>query len=81
MAIKNVLDQFFRITILVNRGYVPKAKIKPETRMKGQVMSTESNPCINMINSLQSLIHFSLRLLIFQIMIIVLLHYLNLSKC
>ncbi|XP_062845048.1 surfeit locus protein 1 [Trichomycterus rosablanca] len=25
------------ITILVNRGYVPKNKIKPETRMKGQV--------------------------------------------
>lgn len=27
----------FRITILVNRGYVPKNKIRPETRMKGQV--------------------------------------------
>ncbi|XP_003965342.2 surfeit locus protein 1 [Takifugu rubripes] len=25
------------ITILVNRGYVPKKKIRPETRMKGQV--------------------------------------------
>ncbi|XP_061554862.1 surfeit locus protein 1 isoform X1 [Phycodurus eques] len=25
------------ITILVNRGYVPKQKIKPESRMKGQV--------------------------------------------
>lgn len=25
------------ITILVNRGYVPKLKIRPETRMKGQV--------------------------------------------
>ncbi|XP_060769367.1 surfeit locus protein 1 [Neoarius graeffei] len=25
------------ITILVNRGYVPKNKIRPETRMKGQV--------------------------------------------
>lgn len=25
------------ITILVNRGYVPRQKIKPETRMKGQV--------------------------------------------
>ncbi|XP_048876715.1 surfeit locus protein 1 [Brienomyrus brachyistius] len=25
------------ITILVNRGYVPKKKVKPETRMKGQV--------------------------------------------
>nr|XP_046230614.1 surfeit locus protein 1 [Scatophagus argus] len=25
------------ITILVNRGYVPKQKIRPETRMKGQV--------------------------------------------
>ncbi|XP_013862045.1 surfeit locus protein 1 [Austrofundulus limnaeus] len=25
------------ITILVNRGYVPKTKIRPETRMKGQV--------------------------------------------
>lgn len=28
---------FHRITILVNRGYVPRKKIKPETRMKGQV--------------------------------------------
>lgn len=28
---------FLRITILVNRGYVPKNKIRPETRMKGQV--------------------------------------------
>lgn len=27
----------FSITILVNRGYVPKQKIRPETRMKGQV--------------------------------------------
>lgn len=25
------------ITILINRGYVPRQKIKPETRMKGQV--------------------------------------------
>ncbi|XP_041826766.1 surfeit locus protein 1 [Melanotaenia boesemani] len=25
------------ITILVNRGYVPKQKVRPETRMKGQV--------------------------------------------
>jgi len=25
------------VTILVNRGYVPKQKIRPETRMKGQV--------------------------------------------
>uniref|UniRef100_A0A668AXN4 SURF1-like protein n=1 Tax=Myripristis murdjan TaxID=586833 RepID=A0A668AXN4_9TELE len=29
------------ITILVNRGYVPKQKIKPETRMKGQVNTSE----------------------------------------
>ncbi|KAJ3604832.1 hypothetical protein NHX12_026884 [Muraenolepis orangiensis] len=27
------------ITILVNRGYVPKNKLKPETRMKGQAES------------------------------------------
>lgn len=27
------------VTILVNRGYVPKQKIRPETRMKGQVES------------------------------------------
>ncbi|XP_056601926.1 surfeit locus protein 1 [Triplophysa dalaica] len=37
----NVITPFyctdFGITILVNRGYVPKNKIKPETRMKGQV--------------------------------------------
>lgn len=26
-----------RIKILVNRGYVPKQRIRPETRMKGQV--------------------------------------------
>lgn len=25
------------VTILVNRGYVPKAKVRPETRLKGQV--------------------------------------------
>ncbi|CAM4541638.1 hypothetical protein PO909_025948 [Leuciscus waleckii] len=37
----NVITPFYctdlGITILVNRGYVPKAKIRPETRMKGQV--------------------------------------------
>ncbi|KAI7813343.1 putative protein similar to vertebrate surfeit 1 SURF1, partial [Triplophysa rosa] len=37
----NVITPFYctdlGITILVNRGYVPKNKIKPETRMKGQV--------------------------------------------
>ncbi|KAM9840902.1 surfeit locus protein 1 [Aulostomus maculatus] len=37
----NVITPFyctdFGITILVNRGYVSKQKIKPETRMKGQV--------------------------------------------
>lgn len=36
----NVVTPFFctdlGITILVNRGYVPKNKIRPETRMKGQ---------------------------------------------
>lgn len=26
------------VTILVNRGYVPRQKIRPETRMKGQVI-------------------------------------------
>jgi len=26
-----------RVTILVNRGFVPKKKLKPETRLKGQV--------------------------------------------
>ncbi|KAI3362177.1 hypothetical protein L3Q82_012497, partial [Scortum barcoo] len=37
----NVITPFYctdlGITILVNRGYVPRQKIKPETRMKGQV--------------------------------------------
>ncbi|XP_029504415.1 surfeit locus protein 1 [Oncorhynchus nerka] len=37
----NVVTPFYcsdlGITILVNRGYVPRKKIKPETRMKGQV--------------------------------------------
>uniref|UniRef100_A0A3P8Z7H8 SURF1-like protein n=1 Tax=Esox lucius TaxID=8010 RepID=A0A3P8Z7H8_ESOLU len=37
----NVITPFYctdlGIKILVNRGYVPKTKIKPETRMKGQV--------------------------------------------
>lgn len=37
----NVITPFYctdlGITILVNRGYVPKNKIKPETRVKGQV--------------------------------------------
>ncbi|XP_051538898.1 surfeit locus protein 1-like [Myxocyprinus asiaticus] len=37
----NVITPFYctdlGITILVNRGYVPKDKIRPETRMKGQV--------------------------------------------
>uniref|UniRef100_A0A3P8WAR9 SURF1-like protein n=1 Tax=Cynoglossus semilaevis TaxID=244447 RepID=A0A3P8WAR9_CYNSE len=37
----NVITPFYctdlGITILVNRGYVPKQKIRPETRMKGQV--------------------------------------------
>ncbi|KAI4875552.1 hypothetical protein NFI96_032514, partial [Prochilodus magdalenae] len=37
----NVITPFYctdlGITILVNRGYVPKNKIRPETRMKGQV--------------------------------------------
>lgn len=37
----NVITPFYctdlGITILVNRGYVPKRKIRPETRMKGQV--------------------------------------------
>ncbi|XP_076014815.1 surfeit locus protein 1 isoform X2 [Genypterus blacodes] len=36
----NVITPFYcsdlGITILVNRGYVPKQKIRPETRMKGQ---------------------------------------------
>lgn len=27
----------FRVTILVNRGFVPKKKVNPETRQKGQV--------------------------------------------
>ncbi|KAK0141314.1 Surfeit locus protein 1 [Merluccius polli] len=39
----NVITPFYctdlGITILVNRGYVPKNKIKPETRMKGQAES------------------------------------------
>ncbi len=25
------------VTILVNRGFVPKKKLKPETRLKGQI--------------------------------------------
>ncbi|KAL4617421.1 surfeit locus protein 1 isoform X1 [Arapaima gigas] len=37
----NIITPFYctdlGITILVNRGYVPKTKIKPETRMKGQI--------------------------------------------
>lgn len=37
----NVITPFYctdlGISILVNRGYVPKSKIRPETRMKGQV--------------------------------------------
>uniref|UniRef100_A0A672RSZ4 SURF1-like protein n=1 Tax=Sinocyclocheilus grahami TaxID=75366 RepID=A0A672RSZ4_SINGR len=37
----NVIKPFYctdlGITILVNRGYVPKDKIRPETRIKGQV--------------------------------------------
>ncbi|CAK6973644.1 surfeit locus protein 1 [Scomber scombrus] len=37
----NVITPFYctdlGITILVNRGYVPRQKIRPETRMKGQV--------------------------------------------
>ncbi|XP_073697313.1 surfeit locus protein 1 [Garra rufa] len=37
----NVITPFYctdlGITILVNRGYVPKSKIRPETRTKGQV--------------------------------------------
>ncbi|CAJ1070192.1 surfeit locus protein 1 [Xyrichtys novacula] len=37
----NVITPFYctdlGITILVNRGYVPKQKIRPETRLKGQV--------------------------------------------
>lgn len=28
----------FRVTILVNRGFVPKKKVNPETRQKGQVL-------------------------------------------
>ncbi|CAB1332482.1 unnamed protein product [Coregonus sp. 'balchen'] len=40
----NVVTPFYctdlGITILVNRGYVPRKKIKPETRMKGQVNVT-----------------------------------------
>uniref|UniRef100_A0A672LUM3 SURF1-like protein n=1 Tax=Sinocyclocheilus grahami TaxID=75366 RepID=A0A672LUM3_SINGR len=38
----NVITPFYcsdlGITILVNRGFVPKDKIRPETRMKGQVI-------------------------------------------
>lgn len=25
------------LTVLVNRGWIPKSKLKPETRMKGQI--------------------------------------------
>lgn len=37
LTLLTFLYTFHRITILVNRGYVPRKKIKPETRMKGQV--------------------------------------------
>ncbi|NXD09236.1 SURF1 protein, partial [Nothocercus nigrocapillus] len=37
----NVITPFYctdlGVTILVNRGFVPKKKLKPETRLKGQV--------------------------------------------
>lgn len=31
------LIQPYRVTILVNRGFVSRKKVKPETRLKGQV--------------------------------------------
>lgn len=35
-----------RVTILVNRGFVPKKKLKPETRLKGQVRGVQGMLCV-----------------------------------
>lgn len=42
------------ITILVNRGYVPKRKIRPESRMKGQVRASHDFTWFNLLHHFQT---------------------------